>query len=180
MLYELSILVVAHYVALAIHAIGHAVAVRWIGLKLESVSIGAGPELLEYTDRRGTHWTFAVAPIGGACRFETGGPAGAVDCKNEALIYVAGPVSSLMLAVFTYLITWWCCGPPALSDFDLWNSTVSLHLMIGGLSLFTGLINLVPIMPLDGGCLLLCATSKKRVLSGRQTAPQAPPAFDRL
>lgn len=53
-----------------IHEMGHYLVARWCGVKAETFSIGFGPELLGWVDRRGTRWRVAVLPLGGYVRFK--------------------------------------------------------------------------------------------------------------
>ena len=39
-------------------------------MKAEAFSIGFGPELLGWVDRRGTRWRIAALPLGGYVRFK--------------------------------------------------------------------------------------------------------------
>ena len=48
-----------------IHELGHYLAAVKSGVKVESFSIGFGPELLGYTDKRNTRWKFSLLPLGG-------------------------------------------------------------------------------------------------------------------
>lgn len=48
-----------------VHELGHFLVARWCGVHVDVFSIGFGPELLGYTDRRGTRWKFSLIPLGG-------------------------------------------------------------------------------------------------------------------
>ena len=48
-----------------IHELGHYLAAIRSGVKVESFSIGFGPELFGYTDKRNTRWKFSLLPLGG-------------------------------------------------------------------------------------------------------------------
>ena len=48
-----------------IHELGHYLAAIKSGVKVESFSIGFGPELLGFSDKRNTRWKFSVFPLGG-------------------------------------------------------------------------------------------------------------------
>jgi len=47
------------------HELGHYYAARKSGVKVESFSIGFGPELFGYTDKNYTRWKFSLIPLGG-------------------------------------------------------------------------------------------------------------------
>ena len=53
-----------------VHELGHYLVGRWFGVKAEAFSIGFGPELAAWTDRRGTRWRLAALPLGGYVKFK--------------------------------------------------------------------------------------------------------------
>ena len=53
-----------------VHEFGHYIVGRWCGVKAEAFSIGFGPELLAWVDKRGTRWRLAALPLGGYVRFK--------------------------------------------------------------------------------------------------------------
>lgn len=53
-----------------VHELGHYLVGRWCGVKAEAFSIGFGPELLAWVDKRGTRWRVAALPLGGYVRFK--------------------------------------------------------------------------------------------------------------
>ena len=110
--------VVAYIVALVIivfiHEMGHFLVGRWSGVNVEVFSIGFGPELWGFVDRRGTRWKLCAIPLGGYVKFE--GDANAASLPDHsvahkstslpgaalykrALIYVAGPAANFLLAI---------------------------------------------------------------------------------
>ena len=48
-----------------IHELGHYFAALRSGVKVETFSIGFGPEVLGYTDKKNTRWKFSLIPLGG-------------------------------------------------------------------------------------------------------------------
>lgn len=48
-----------------IHEWGHYIVARMCGVRVDSFSIGFGPELFGYTDKKGTRWKFSLVPLGG-------------------------------------------------------------------------------------------------------------------
>lgn len=48
-----------------VHEMGHYLVARWNGVRVETFSIGFGPELFGRTDRAGTRWKFSAIPLGG-------------------------------------------------------------------------------------------------------------------
>jgi membrane-associated protease RseP (regulator of RpoE activity) len=74
--------------------------------------------------------------------------------KQRAAIYLAGPAFSLLLAVGILGILFTFGGEDVLHDADLPKFEVHIALLASGFSVLTGLFNLLPLMPLDGGRLL--------------------------
>ena len=102
-----------------IHEMGHYLVGRWCGVKAEAFSIGFGPELLGWVDRRGTRWRIAALPLGGYVRFkgdmnaasqtdpawlqlppeEREGTFSSKSVGKRAAIVAAGPLVNLVFAV---------------------------------------------------------------------------------
>src|SRR5436189_4060411 len=101
------------------HELGHFVVARWCGVAVKTFSIGFGPELLGFNDRKGTRWKLSAIPLGGYVKFfgdeseastpspETLAAMSADDRKvsfhhksvpARAAIVVAGPVANFILA----------------------------------------------------------------------------------
>lgn len=53
-----------------VHELGHYLVGRWCGVKAEAFSIGFGPEIAAWVDKRGTRWRLAAFPLGGYVRFK--------------------------------------------------------------------------------------------------------------
>jgi regulator of sigma E protease len=102
-----------------VHEMGHYLAGRLFGTKIDAFSIGFGPELTGWTDRRGTRWKLSAFPLGGYVKF-----AGDLNAASEpdphwvelppeeraktlhgkplwqrAIVIAAGPVVNLLLAL---------------------------------------------------------------------------------
>lgn len=60
----LSLLIVLGVVVF-VHELGHFLAARWAGVRVNKFSIGFGPALVKWCDRCGTVWQIAVLPLGG-------------------------------------------------------------------------------------------------------------------
>lgn len=56
-------------VVVFVHEMGHFLVGRWCGIGVRAFSIGFGPELLGFTDRRGTRWKLSAIPLGGYVKF---------------------------------------------------------------------------------------------------------------
>ncbi len=48
-----------------VHEWGHYIVARWCGVKVESFSIGFGPEIFGFHDRSRTRWKISLLPLGG-------------------------------------------------------------------------------------------------------------------
>ncbi|WP_022681260.1 RIP metalloprotease RseP [Sphingobium bisphenolivorans] len=53
-----------------VHELGHYVVGRWCGVKAEAFSIGFGPEIAAWVDKRGTRWRLGALPLGGYVKFK--------------------------------------------------------------------------------------------------------------
>jgi len=51
------------------HELGHFSVARYFGVKVETFSIGFGPEIFGWTDKKGTRWKFSWIPLGGYVKF---------------------------------------------------------------------------------------------------------------
>mgnify|MGYP006424708959 CR=1 FL=1 len=63
-LYGVTFLVVLS-ILVFIHEWGHYIVARLCGVHIETFSIGFGPEIYGFNDRRGTRWKFSAIPLGG-------------------------------------------------------------------------------------------------------------------
>ena len=52
-------------VVVFVHELGHYLVARWCGVKIETFSIGFGPELFGWYDKAGTRWRVSALPLGG-------------------------------------------------------------------------------------------------------------------
>lgn len=51
------------------HELGHYLVGRWCGIGAKVFSVGFGPELIGFNDRRGTRWRLSWIPLGGYVKF---------------------------------------------------------------------------------------------------------------
>ena len=102
------------------HELGHFLVARWCGVAVTTFSVGFGPEIVGFTDRRGTRWRLSLIPLGGYVKFL--GDEGAastpdregVEAMSEhdrarsfagqsvgarAAIVAAGPIANFLLAI---------------------------------------------------------------------------------
>lgn len=87
-----------------VHEWGHFWVARRCGVRVETFSIGFGPELIGRTDRQGTRWKFAAIPLGGYVRFYGDGDAASatrsdveqdesVDAADKARMFQNKPLA---------------------------------------------------------------------------------------
>jgi regulator of sigma E protease len=60
---------------------------RWCGIKVLVFSIGFGPEVVGFYDRRGTRWKISAIPLGGYVKF--------FGDENEASVPDAGTLAAM-------------------------------------------------------------------------------------
>jgi regulator of sigma E protease len=53
-----------------VHEMGHFLVGRWCGVKVETFSLGFGPRLFRFYDRKGTEWALSAIPLGGYVKFK--------------------------------------------------------------------------------------------------------------
>src|ERR1700760_4893590 len=103
-----------------IHELGHFLVARWCGIRVLAFSIGFGPELFGFTDRRGTRWKLSIIPLGGYVKFFGDENAASVPDQqalaamteaeqresfvhqrvgSRAAIVAAGPLANFLLAI---------------------------------------------------------------------------------
>jgi regulator of sigma E protease len=87
---------------LFVHELGHLLVARYFGIKVQTLSVGFGPQLMNFTDRFGTSWKLRAFPISGSC---------SVSDRlfpqvlwQRAAVYAAGPIFNLILAAAFCLI----------------------------------------------------------------------------
>src|SRR5487761_2429961 len=87
-LYSAGIYIVPFVLVLTIvvffHELGHFIVGRWCGIKVDAFSIGFGPELVAFMDRKGTRWRIAALPLGGYVKFH--GDANGASMADDAVI----------------------------------------------------------------------------------------------
>src|ERR1700730_7484937 len=105
------------------HELGHFLIGRWCGVKVDTFSLGFGPELFGFNDRYGTHCRVAAFPLGGYVKFH--GDANGASMTGEAAlahmppggrwvsfiaqkvwkraaIVAAGPLANFLLAIVIF------------------------------------------------------------------------------
>ncbi|WP_020178226.1 RIP metalloprotease RseP [Methylopila sp. M107] len=105
------------------HELGHFLVARWTGVKVETFSIGFGPEIFGFNDRHDTRWRLAAIPLGGYVKFSGDeNAASAPDAETldhmtpeerrssfyfaplpaRAAIVAAGPIANFLLAIVIF------------------------------------------------------------------------------
>lgn len=51
------------------HELGHYLVGRWCGIRSLQFSVGFGPEIIGFNDKRGTRWKLSAIPLGGYVKF---------------------------------------------------------------------------------------------------------------
>jgi regulator of sigma E protease len=114
-----------------IHEFGHYYVAIKSGVKVEVFSIGMGPELIGWNDKRGTRWRICPLPIGGYVKmFGDSNEASAPDQDilanmNEdekklafhakslfakSMIVAAGPAANFLLSIVMLFVLFFCYG----------------------------------------------------------------------
>lgn len=110
-----------------IHELGHFLAARWRGLKVERFSIGFGPRLFGWTGRDGVDYRVSLLPLGGYVALpqlaDMRAIEGAPEAEAEALppisytdkmcVAFAGPLFNIILAFVLALLIWGIGRPGA-------------------------------------------------------------------
>jgi regulator of sigma E protease len=105
------------------HELGHFLVARWAGVRVLTFSLGFGPELIGFNDRKGTRWKISAVPLGGYVKFfgdegEASTPsADVLSAMSEderkvsfhhqkvlprAAIVAAGPIANFLLAIVIF------------------------------------------------------------------------------
>ena len=110
------------------HELGHFLVARWCNVTVRVFSIGFGPEIFGFYDKKGTRWRFSWIPLGGYVKFLGDENAASVpdqDAMHElseqerkgafhlkplaqrAAVVAAGPIANFLLAIiiFAFMFT---------------------------------------------------------------------------
>jgi regulator of sigma E protease len=114
-----------------VHEMGHFLVGRWLGVKVETFSLGFGPRIVRIYDRRGTEWALSAIPLGGYVRFKGDSDAsskpdhaaaaamGEDDRRDSfphksvaarAAIVAAGPMANFLLAFVIFSCSFMLLG----------------------------------------------------------------------
>ena len=107
-------------VLVSIHELGHYFAARWCGIGVEAFSLGFGPALKSWTDRRGTVWKISMLPLGGYVKMHGMSPTAQADAAESgeqyraqeafaekhvgkrAFVAFAGPLANFLLTIVLF------------------------------------------------------------------------------
>lgn len=113
------------------HELGHFLVARWNGVKVETFSVGFGPEIVGFNDRHGTRWRFSAIPLGGYVKFfgdadaastpdhqraeamseaERAGSFFHKRVGQRATIVAAGPIANFILAILIFSVSYMTVG----------------------------------------------------------------------
>jgi regulator of sigma E protease len=116
-----------------VHELGHYLVARYNGVRIETFSIGFGPELFGWWDRAGTRWKFSTIPLGGYVKMfgdadaSSGLPMARLGqltaaerevsfhCKTlgqRAAIVAAGPIANFLFAIVVLALVFMTYGQP--------------------------------------------------------------------
>jgi regulator of sigma E protease len=114
-----------------VHEYGHYWVARRFGIHAEVFSIGFGPELFGWNDRKGTRWKVSAIPLGGYVKFlgdrdgssalpsDTPLPAGerrraffAAPLHARAAVVMGGPAANLLFAFILLTAVFYVAGEP--------------------------------------------------------------------
>ena len=115
-----------------VHEFGHYWVARRNGVRVETFSIGFGPELFGFNDRHGTRWKFSVVPLGGYVKMfgdadAASTPSTGLDGMTEdqravsfhhkrvgqrAAIAAAGPVANFLFSIVVLFFLFMVGGHP--------------------------------------------------------------------
>ncbi len=114
-----------------VHEMGHFLVARWNGVTVKVFSIGFGPELIGFTDRRGTRWRISAIPLGGYVRFLGDENVASAEGREaidklstveretafvtqpvgrRAAIVAAGPIANFILAIIIFAFLYGVVG----------------------------------------------------------------------
>ncbi len=133
-----------------VHELGHYLAARAVGVHAETFSIGFGPEVFGFNDRRGCRWRFALIPLGGYVKMRGDTDVASASAASDplipgslasatigarALIFVAGPLANFALtgvvAFLMFLIVGQSSTPPILGAVTPGGAAASIGLVPG-------------------------------------------------
>ncbi|HEY8275459.1 MAG TPA: RIP metalloprotease RseP [Methyloceanibacter sp.] len=106
------------------HELGHFIVARWCGVTVKAFSIGFGPEIFGFTDKKDTRWRFCWIPLGGYVKFIDDDDVASASGKTlkrltpaeragsfrdkpvgvRAAVVAAGPIANFLLAIAIFTV----------------------------------------------------------------------------
>jgi regulator of sigma E protease len=116
-----------------VHELGHYLIARWNGVRVDTFSIGFGPELIGWTDGAGTRWKVSALPLGGYVKMfgdadAASMPGAAVSTMTDAekavsfhhkrlpqraAVIAGGPGANFLFAVVVFAVLFATIGQPS-------------------------------------------------------------------
>jgi regulator of sigma E protease len=138
------------------HELGHFLVARWVGVRVETFSVGFGREIFGFTDRKGTRWKVSWIPLGGYVKFfgdenAASAPdreklakmdaverAGAFEHKSlprRAAVVAAGPIANFLLAIVIFSSIFYFMGrtvtAPMVDEIQAGSAAEQAGFMVG-------------------------------------------------
>src|SRR5437763_190126 len=131
--FYVGVFLVVLTVLVFVHELGHYLIARRNGVRVETFSIGFGPELFGWWDRAGTRWKFSTIPLGGYVKMfgdsdaSSGLPIAGLGqltaaerevsfhCKRlgqRAAIVAGGPAANFLFAIVVLALLFMTYGQP--------------------------------------------------------------------
>lgn len=112
-----------------IHELGHYLAARRAGIKVEAFSIGFGPVIHRWFDKVGTEWRLSILPLGGYVKLhgfedpasmtqeerdllEEGRTFHSKPLLSRIMVVAMGPIFNFVLAIFLFSLLFFVSGMP--------------------------------------------------------------------
>jgi regulator of sigma E protease len=136
-----------------VHEFGHFQVARWFKVKVDSFSIGFGPELLARTSKAGIRWRLSALPLGGYVKFtgdkdeastpdfnappadKSSGLLHAQPVGVRAAVVAAGPAANFIFAIAIYWLMFGSLGEtiqrPILSLVDPAGAAAEAGMRVG-------------------------------------------------
>lgn len=103
---------------IGIHEWGHACVARLLNIKIQKISIGFGPPLIQWQSRSGCEWALSLWPLGGYVqllnsRISPVEPSKYPHCFDKKTVgdriwvLLAGAFANLMIALFAFTLVYW-------------------------------------------------------------------------
>lgn len=117
--------VVTIVVIVAFHEWGHFLAMRAFGVRVLTFSVGFGPRIASFTDKKGTDWVISAIPLGGFVKpldrrdsdlpeeADWSGEFSAKPAWQRVITYAAGPLFNFILAFLIYWVLMMAVGERA-------------------------------------------------------------------